>query len=226
LLVVAVASVMVWLVRDRHLTRANVLIPAWLCFASIAFLSGGLFHRHYWVTLTFPLAAAAAVALAPRSRERITGLALIAIACLVALPSVISTARVIVRDRAEAAAIAYGDPRGVVDEQVGRWYRENRTASSTIYAMCASAALYVSADTIPPYPYLWLDGVQHGKDAQDKLVELFAGDNPPTFVAQYQRTSVCNPSGQVETLLTERYFSRTVVAGARIFELRSDVAGG
>ncbi|MEY2400855.1 MAG: hypothetical protein QOJ08_966 [Ilumatobacteraceae bacterium] len=223
LLIIAIAGVIVWLARDRHITRANVLIPAWICFACIAFVSGGLFHRHYWVTLTFPLAAAAAIAIAPRGRERFNGFLLIVVACLVALPSLISTERVIVLDRDKAAFLAHADPRGVIDERVGRWYRANRTADSTIYAMCASAALYASADAIPPYPYLWLDGVQHARDSQAKLVELFAGDNPPTFVAQYQRTSLCNPSGQVAALLRDRYFSRTVVAGTRILELRSGV---
>jgi hypothetical protein len=223
LLIVAIAGVIAWIARDRHITRANVLIPAWLCFAGMAFVSGGLFHRHYWVTLTFPLAAAAAVAIAPRGRERINGFLLIMVACLIALPSLISTERVVVLDRDEAALLAHADPRGVVDEQVGSWYRAHRTADSTIYVMCASAALYANANAIPPYPYLWLDGVQHGRDSQVKLVELFAGDNPPTFVAQYQRTSLCNPSGQVRTLLRDRYISRTVVAGARIFQLRSGV---
>ena len=26
---------------------------------------------------------------------------------------------------------------------------------STLYALCASAAVYAEADAIPPYPYLW-----------------------------------------------------------------------
>ena len=165
------------------------------------FLTGGLFHRHYWVTLTFPLACAAAVAIAPRRRPRLNGALLIAVVCLVDR-SIAHQHRAVIRlDRNEAALVAHDDPRLVVDERVGQWYADHRTADSTLYAMCASAGVYASADAIPPYPYLWLDGVQNGKGAQEQLVELFSGDDAPTFVAVYQNASLCNPSGQVETLL-------------------------
>ena len=91
--------------------------------------------------------------------------------------------------------------------------------------MCASAGLYAAADAIAPYPYLWLDGVQHGKDAQTKLVELFAGDDPPTYVAVYQSALLCNPSGQVDTMLDQRYIKQGQVDGAVILELRDHVPG-
>lgn len=219
----AVIGVLVWLVRDRQIHRATVLLPAWLAFATIAFLTGGLFHRHYWVTLTFPLACAAAVAIAPRRRPRLNGGLLIALVCIVITPSIISTARVIVLDRSEAALVAHDDPRLVVDERVGQWYADHRTADSTLYAMCASAGMYAAADAIPPYPYLWLDGVQHGKDAQDKLVELFSGNDAPTFVAMYQGSPTCNPSGEVATLVGQRYSTVSAVDGARILELREHI---
>ncbi len=56
LAITAIAGAFVWLVRDRRLRRATVLLPAWVVFSTVAFLTGGLFHRHYWITLTFPLA--------------------------------------------------------------------------------------------------------------------------------------------------------------------------
>jgi hypothetical protein len=223
LALVAIVGVLVWLVRDRQVRRATVLLPAWLGFATIAFLTGGLFHRHYWVTLTFPLACAAAVAIAPRRRPRLSAGLTIALVCIVVAPSIISTLRVIVLDRSEAALVAHDDPRLVVDERVGQWYADHRTADSTLYAMCASAGMYAAADAIPPYPYLWLDGVQHGKDAQAKLVELFSGDDAPTFVAVYQGGPTCNPSGGLEALLRERYSTITAVDGARILELRDHI---
>jgi hypothetical protein len=222
LAIAAIAGLVVWLVRSRHLTRSNFLLPAWVSFAVVAFLTGGLFHRHYWVTLTFPLAAAAAVAVAPRwHRPRQRG-ALVATTCLLAIPSLISTVQVVVLGRAAAALLAHNDPRLVIDEQVGKWYREQRTPTSTLYALCASAGMYASADAIPPYPYLWLDGVQHGKDAQQQLVELFAGDHPPTFVVVYQDASLCNPTGQVASLLHDRYVPKEVVDGAQILTLGGD----
>jgi hypothetical protein len=85
--------------------------------------------------------------------------------------------------------------------------------------MCASAGLYADADAIPPYPYLWFDGVVHAKGAQDRLGRLFAGDNPPTFVALYQDTRSCNPSGEVEALLRERYTTEATVSGVNILRL-------
>jgi len=42
--------------------------------------------------------------------------------------------------------------------------------------------VYTEANVIPPYPYLWQDGVQHGRGAQQQLEAFFAGANPPTVV--------------------------------------------
>jgi hypothetical protein len=218
----AIVGFVVWLVRSRHITRSTALLPAWMCFAAVALLTGGLFHRHYWVTLTFPFAASAAVAIAKIKRLP----AVLVVACLAVIPSLISSIRVIQLDRDAAALRAHDDPRPMIDERVGDWYREHRTPGSTLYVMCASAAAYAAADAIPPYPYLWLDGVQHGRDAQQKLVDLFAGDHPPTFVAQYQSALLCNPSGQVDKLLTERYTTSTALDGAIILTLRDDVTDG
>ena len=219
----AVIGVIVWLPVHPRITRKTVLIPAWMLFAVAAFVSGGLFHRHYWVTLTIPFAAAAAVAIG-----KIKGHVAIAIAVatLAVIPSLISTGRVIVLDRAAVAITAHNDPRLVVDERVARWYADKRTPGSTLYALCASAAMYAAADAIPPYPYLWLDGVQHGKGAQNKLVQLFGGAHPPTFVARYQAVRVCNPSGEVGLLLDALYRQVIDLDGAVIYELRDPPANG
>lgn len=219
--VAAVAGVVVWLARNRRLTRSIVLLPAWICLAVLAFLTGGLFHRHYWVTLTFPLAAAAAVALA-----KINGRALVAVTSLVAIPSLISTAQVIALDRNQVAIIADDDPRLRANEQVGDWYIQHRTPGSTLYAMCASAALYPRAKATPPYPYLWYDGVLHGKGSQIQLLRLFQGADPPTFVALYQDALPCNPTGQVAALLQKRYSQAAMVGGVSILVLNGSAAAG
>ena len=223
LIVAAIVGLCLWLARSRRVTRSGVLLPAWICFAVLAFLTGGLFHRHYWVTLTFPLAAAAGMAIAASLSRRRPAALLVVVAGLVALPSVISTAQVIVLDRVSVATLAHDDPRLVVDERIGEWYRDHRTPGSTLFAMCASAGLYAAADAIPPYPYLWLDGVQHGKDAQTKLVELFAGDDAPTFVAMYGGADGCNPSGAVDALLNRRYITREIVSDVVVL-MRRDLA--
>ncbi len=211
----ALIGTAIWLVRSRRISRSTVLIPAWICFAGLAFMTGGLFHRHYWVTLTFPLAAAAGVAVA-KLRAPIA----ITLACLAVIPSLISSVKVIALDREKVAIVAHDDPRLVVDERIGRWYADHRTPDSTLYIMCASAGAYATAHAVPPYPYLWFDGVQHAKNAQTMLVDLFARDHPPTFVAVYQSALLCNPSGQVDRLLKERYVTLTAVDGAIIMTLR------
>ncbi len=217
----AAAGFVAWLARSRRITRSTVLLPAWICFAGLGFLAGGLFHRHYWVTLTFPVAAAAAVAMA-----KINGRLLVAVTSLAVIPSLISTVQVIVLDRSAVGVQANDDPRLSANERIGDWYVQHRTPGSTLYAMCASAALYANADAIPPYPYLWFDGVLHGRGAQDRLVRLFSGDDPPTFVAEYQAARACNASGQVEALLKERYSRSTTVDGVTILMLGDGTGEG
>ncbi len=123
------------------------------------------------------------------------------------------------------ALVANDDPRLVPNEQVGQWYEQHRTPGSSLYVLCASAGMYAAADAIAPYPYLWQDGVVNAKGAQNRLIGLFAGDNPPTFVVEYQAAETCNPSGEVERLLRRRYVRHAVVAGIDIL-MFGDVADG
>jgi hypothetical protein len=85
--------------------------------------------------------------------------------------------------------------------------------------MCASAALYAATDAIPPFPYLWFDGVVNAHGAQDRLVDLFSGDQPPTYVVIFQDPIYCNPSGEVATILNERYVSTTTIDGLPVLTL-------
>jgi len=218
LLVLAAVGFVAWLVRDRHIRRATLLIPAWIVFAALAVLAGGLFHRHYWVTLTFPLALAGGVAIG-----KFKAWLAIPIVCLAVIPSLVGTTHIIALDRDDVVLKAHDDPRLRVDEAVARWYDDNRTSDSTLYVLCASAAVYTEANVIPPYPYLWQDGVQHGRGAQQQLEAFFAGANPPTVVAQYQRPLTCNPSGVVNSLLRQRYTQVANVRGAVIWTLRQPV---
>jgi hypothetical protein len=220
LAIAAIGGLAFWVARSRSVTRATLLIPAWICCAVITFLAGGLFHRHYWVTLTFPLAAAAAVAVGRVGRPAV----LILIAGLLALPSLISTVQVVKLDRAAAGLLASDDPRSLTNERIAAWYDEHRVPGSTLYAMCASAALYANADALPPYPYLWQDGVLNGKGAQDDLVQLFAGDAPPTYVVEFQNAASCNPGGQIVGLLRQRYTELETVDGLRILMLHAGLA--
>jgi hypothetical protein len=166
------------------------------------------------VTLTLPLAATAGVAISRWSPRR-----LVTATCLAALPAIISTAQVIVLHRSEVPAVASGDPRSMIDEHIAAWYAEHRTATSTLYAMCASAGLYAAADSDPPFPYLWFDGVLHARGSQERLVGMFSGDAPPTFVAVYQDPIYCNPSGQVSAFINDRYTVVAEINGMKILSL-------
>lgn len=213
----AVAGVVMWLVFSRRLHRATLLLPTWLCFAVITFLAGGLFHRHYWITLTFPLAAAAGVGL---SRIRLP-VALAAVVTVLVIPSLVSTVQVVRMPRAEATLVASGDPRPIIDERIGAWFRDNSKPGETILVLCASAAMYAYAHTVPPYKYLWEDGMLHGKNGQALLLQLLAGPDAPTYVVQYQLTAECDPSGQVAKLLRDRYAQHTIVDGRAVFTRRT-----
>jgi hypothetical protein len=84
--------------------------------------------------------------------------------------------------------------------------------------------MYASADAIPPYPYLWQDGVLNGRDAQTKLEELFAGPAAPTFVVEYGQPGGCNHSGKVAALLQQRYTYRATVDGLNVLVLGGNTA--
>jgi hypothetical protein len=131
--------------------------------------------------------------------------------------------RVVVLGRDEAALLAHDDPDWS-STNVGQWYIDHRTTDSTLFAMCQRRVVR-NRRCGSAIPLPWLDGVQHGKDAQTKLVDLFSGTDPPTFVAVYQGTAMCNPSGQVAALLKQRYTTLTAVEGARILGLRDRLPG-
>ena len=216
----AAAGLVVWLVHSRKITSANVLIPAWLCFAVLGFLAGGLFHRHYWVMLTFPLAAATAIPLARLATKIDVRWLTVALACAVAFPSFMDTVHVAVLNRTDIATEAHGDPRLVIDERIGAWFREHAQPGDTMYAMCASAGLYAEARSDPPYRYLWQDGVLHARQSHELLIALFSGSNAPTYVAEYQHPLSCDASGGLGDLLRRRYEVTATVSGIVIHSLR------
>ena len=102
---------------------------------------------------------------------------------------------------------------------MGEWLVPRMLAGDTLYAMCTMPALYAVTDRDPPYPYLWWDSVHQPVGAQAKLVALFDGPNPPTWVAQFNSTKACNPSGDVSEAMAERYELVDTVVGIGIYHL-------
>ena len=92
----------------------------WPVAASIAFVTGGQFHRHYWITLCPGLSALAAGLLARRFRTwSAFGIALVAL-----VPTYVNTFKVLHTTDREFPIAASGDNRPSTDERVWRdWHR-------------------------------------------------------------------------------------------------------
>ena len=198
--------------------RGSVVLVVWFFAATIAFLIGGGFWRHYWLLLVAPLSALAGVGLAQLPRLRY----LMLVATL--LPSLAITAWVYAGDQAHLDLRAAADHHAAVDELVAKWFDLHRSPGQNMYVLCASAAVYADAHQDPGYPYLWLIEVHRGLNAQNRLVG-YLGDpvRGPQFVAEYQRPSMCDSSGRVGRILQRSYRPVAVVGHVTMLE-RNDVA--
>jgi hypothetical protein len=201
-------------VQAGALRRGGVVLPLWLLAAGATFVSGGQFFHHYWVILSFPLAAICGYSIGRLRRGRLRT----AVCGAMLLPALWSFASLAVlpRDRIPPEVSGYG--RAVKEERVGHWFAENAAAGETIYVMCASASVYAHADVSPPYPYLWFDNVHRVPGATDLLGTMLAADDRPTYVAEFQRASACDGSGRADELLQRFYGPFTVVDGVRVLK--------
>lgn len=196
------------------LHHGPVVLPLWLLAAGATFVSGGQFFHHYWVILSFPVAAICGYSIGRLQRVRLRT-AVCTTMLLPALWSFVALAA-LPRDRISPEVSGYG--RAVKEERVGHWFAENAAAGETIYVMCASASVYAHADTAPPYPYLWFDNVHRVPGAMDLLVTMLGADDRPTYVAEFQRAAACDWSGRADQLLKLHYRPYTVVDGVRVLK--------
>jgi len=197
-----------WLVEPRP-----AFAICWLLAAGLALLTGGNYHRHYWLTVTFPLAVVAAFALvgidrvpadAParawpvdRSRLLLALAAPLAVtAVLVAMPSLEQEHRI----RA--------------DEELVAWVREHRSSpDDVLQPICASASWFVAADETPRYPYLWVDHVRSVPGAPELLADLLDDDErAPTFLAEFHDPDECDEDGIVAAAVERNYRRVATVA--------------
>ena len=203
--------------RDRDPVRASSdhrgwLVAIWCGVAAMAFATGGQFHRHYWITLTPALSAAAAVLITRRIRPRVA----MALSMAVLIPALVSAVEILRLDSDEIPAAASDDPRPVTDARLARWWDESMPAGEDIYVLCASAAFYAVADEDPPYPYLWQDNVQQVPGALETLRALLHSPAGPDFIAVYQLPDTCDPSGELGRVIAANYRPYTVATGVRI----------
>jgi hypothetical protein len=216
MVVVAAASAVATTRRERA-PECCVLI-CWIAAATVAFVLGGQFHRHYWVILTFPIGTAAAglVSIVPRRGLRRLGIAL-----MVAAPLWMSV-NAIVMPRSEIGPMLSADSRLVRDERIAAWFTRHSIDGDAIYALCASAALYGNASADPPFPYLWHDAVVRIPGANEAMVDMLRSPNRPRYVAIYQRLESCDRTGDLDATLDEFYEPAATIDGIRILEKTSD----
>ncbi len=197
--------------------RRDGLIVAWLWLvaASIAFLIGGQFHRHYWVIFAFPLAVLAAGVVATLDS---VGWRRVMVAALLASPITLTVQSLSV-PRHEVGRAFSDDGRLIKDERIAAWFRTHARPDDSIYALCASAALYGNVPTESPYPYLWFDAVAHVPGGRSRIAEMLASPQAPRFVALYQNPANCDSSGALDRVVADRYRRATTIDGIAVLEL-------
>lgn len=194
--------------RRPHAT----LVILWALASSFAFVTGGSFHRHYFLILAFPLALIASLAtskLAQRGGKH--ALAAVAIAFASALPFV-AHPRLILGD------ISY------TNLELSQWVDEQQAGRGpvTVYAYCADAALYPLLDQAPPFRYLWEDHVRLADGAQDGLLALLDGPDAPDFVLRVQPLEQCDESQLLTPAIERRYVSDGRIGPVEVLR-RSDL---
>ena len=184
---------------SRH-RGALAVLAAWSLAALAAFWTGGLFHRHYWTILMYPLAVGTGAAL-----SMLRGRVAVAVAAVVLVVPAVSTARGILMGDADVARVLHADTRLVRNEEAGRWIRGNVPEGDSVWAMCASSSLYAEARRDPPVRYLWFAYYRAVPDALKEVLTLLNGDSAPRWIVQVQEPATCDPTGALGALVTSRY---------------------
>lgn len=197
-------------------TSIEWLLLVWLAVNLQTFAAGGQFHRHYWVTLTAPLAVIAGIALESLVRRRDEPPARARARLLGATAAVPLAAAVVF-------IVAPGlerDPRLDTNVDLAAWWdvaaADAEPGTSSLYALCASAGLYTETGELPGYRYLWADHVAEARGAAHELAEFLGGPDGPEFVAVFQPPDECDPSGAVEASFTAAYEPVTTVGDVTV----------
>ena len=178
----------------------------WTLAATFSFVTGGSFHRHYFIILAFPLALLAALA---TDRLGVPGLRHAAIALGIAIAS---------------ATPFIADPRLILGDvtdtnvELASWFHRQEAVRGplTIYAYCADAALYTQIGLAPPFRYLWEDHVRLADGAQKGLLHLLTGPEAPDFVLRLQPLAKCDESGALAVAIKNGYVSEGKIGEAEV----------
>ena len=142
-----------------------------------------------------------------------------ALVTLNVLPAV-STVSAVRMDDARVAAELDDDIRLTINEHVAAWLRENAPDRGTVWAMCASSALYALIDQPPPFRYSWFAYFSATPEALPMLYSWLQGADAPEYVVAFQSARRCDPSGELGRVISSGW-SRVAVVDDRVI-LRRD----
>ncbi|MBX3312785.1 MAG: hypothetical protein KF906_00565 [Actinobacteria bacterium] len=198
------------------LDRRRALAVCWLVGAGLALLTGGNYHRHYWITVVFPLALVLALVVTDRPPAADGAWPLppreLALACVV--PFVVT-----------AVLLAFPgleqDHRLEQNRAVAAWVDEHGEGTNGILLpICGSADYHVVAGQTPPYRYLWVDNVVAADDAIDQMEALLDDPEGPAFVGRFQPLTDCDDTGRIEAALERNFVQVAVVDGIPVLRRR------
>jgi hypothetical protein len=194
----------------------------WAAVAVLAALVGPFGHPHYWVQAVAPLAVLAALAM-PRLSELGTGARRAAVVVLVAalLAPLASQAYVLARTGRDRAWAISSDGRLAANGDVADWLRTHAEPGDQVFALAASADLYLLSGHGTSFPYLWYESVQRVPGAKDLLVSWLGSPDAPRYVVVYHQPNSVDPSGRLKQVLAERYEKVATVDGYDILERRA-----
>ena len=210
--------VVIAIIESRRIPHRSMLVAlTWLAISIAAFMMGGQFFRHYWVILMFPLGTFAGMALSLAS-TRVIRFGMLAV---LVLSPLVHTAYALTIPRLEIGRKLHDDARLRRDERVARWFKARANPGDVIYPLCASGGLYGNLDFDPTFPYLWGYEVKLMPGNLAQVWNYLNGPDAPRFVAEYQQTRVCDPSGATFRALNRNYKLIYTVAGLLVYEHRS-----
>lgn len=207
---VCAVPLLVRMVRDH--VRAVIVLSSWGIAALGAFLMGGLFHRHYWVILMFPFATVVGITF---STIRLRGVAAVIVCASLVVPVAVTVSAVRMSDGRVAAELD-DDTRIVLNERVADWFAVNEPGHGTVWAMCASSALYALLRQPPPFRYSWFAYFAATPEALPMLHDWLGSGSRPEWIVEVQSARRCDPSGRLGDIVDAGYTEVDSVMGHRI----------
>jgi 4-amino-4-deoxy-L-arabinose transferase-like glycosyltransferase len=192
------------------------LLLVWPLAALVAIVSGPYAHPHYWVQGVAPLAVLVGVAVASVRRR---GVAVALAAVVLVLPLGLQV-KLALRSPDQRTASVVTDHRLQVNDQVAAWLRAHSSPGDRVYAFVASADVYLLADRLTGFPYLWQANVENVPGARNELRSYLSGADAPRYVVVYQKPTDpgIDPDQQLAPVLTWQYRPVATIGGYQILE--------